>query len=108
MTVLIAGFGACGAGFLFLAGWCWYLKGCNTKIEKALEKRITFLWFQETFLPECKERHSKEDSKVSKQLEKLTKAFESLDDTLRGTLKNKGYLTIINEHEKRIEKLEEK
>lgn len=107
-TLTLWGLGVSITGFLFLAGWCWFLRGITSNNSKELEKRITFEWFENNFVKQCKDNHRDSDNNIKYYFDNITKEVTEIKDALKGTFDKKGLITKIHEHEDRLEKLEKR
>ena len=94
-------FGACVTGFLFLAGWCWFLYG-------QVKDRVSYKWFESNFMTKCKEDRKEISDKLEKSFDELKASIKEVKDAIIGTVDKKGMRTVQCEHESRLNKLEEK
>jgi hypothetical protein len=84
LSILLWGLGACVTGFLFLAGWMWWIVG-------QLHQRVPFSWLEDKF-----------EKKIQKDMDEVVKVLGEIKDALVGDMHTPGLVSKVHDIEKDI------
>ena len=87
--VVLWGFGTCISGFLFLAGWMWWM------LQK-LHEKVSYDWLENQF-----------QSTINKNINEIKTTLVEIKEALVGNFKDKGIITKVDEHARELHEIKE-
>lgn len=88
--VLLWGLGICVTGFLFLAGWMWWIVG-------KLHDKVSFDWIEQKF-----------EAGINRKMDAMSDTLTEIKNALVGDFQRKGLIAKFEDTEKSIKGIQEK